>query len=135
MVAAKQIHHMTLIVNDEEKTRDFFVRILGLREIKKPNPNLSVIWFGMESNELHCMVNPAQVEDGRTDMSLVGQERGFEGRHVAFTVTENLDEVASVLESENIPYHRGTAGLPQIFCEDPSGNFIEINTGWYQAPL
>ena len=53
MVVAKQIHHMTLIVNDEEKTRDFFVRVLGLREIKKPNPNLSVIWFGMESNELH----------------------------------------------------------------------------------
>ncbi len=135
MVVAKHIHHMTLIVNDEEKTRDFFVRVLGLKEIKKPNPNLSVIWFGMESNELHCMVNPAQVKDGRTGLSLVGQERGFEGRHVAFTVAESLDEVASVFEAENIPYARGTAGLPQIFCEDPSGNFIEINTGWYQSPL
>ena len=85
MVAAKQIHHMTLIVNDEEKTRDFFVRILGLREIKKPNPNLSVIWFGMESNELHCMVNPAKGEDGRTDLSLVGQEqRHFQRRFRRF---------------------------------------------------
>ncbi len=33
MVAAKQIHHMALIVNDEEKTLDFFVRVLGLKEI------------------------------------------------------------------------------------------------------
>ncbi len=135
MVKAKHIHHMTLIVNDEEKTRDFFGRILGLTEIKKPNPDMPVIWFGMESNELHCMVNPDKVEDGRSDMSLVGQERGFEGRHVAFTVAETLDEVAAVFESEEINYHRGTAGLPQIFCEDPSGNFLEINTGWYQRPL
>ena len=54
---------------------------------------------------------------------------------MALTVSETLDEVASAFEAEDIPYHRGTAGLPQIFCEDPSGNFIEINTGWFQAPL
>ncbi len=89
----------------------------------------------MESNELHCMLKPDQVEDGRTDLSLKGQERGFEGRHVAFTVAETLEEVASVFEAEDIPYSLGTAGLPQIFCEDPSGNFIEINTGWFQSPL
>lgn len=135
MVSATHIHHMTLIVNDADKTRDFFGRILGLPEIKKPNPDMAVVWFGMESNELHCMVRPGQVEDGRTDLSLNGQERGFEGRHVAFTVEESLDEVAAVFEEEGISYHRGTAGLPQIFCEDPSGNFIEINTGWFQRPL
>jgi hypothetical protein len=68
-------------------------------------------------------------------MSLNGRDRGFEGRHIALTVSDTLDEVASVFEAEGIPYHRGTAGLPQIFCEDPSGNFVEINTGWFQAPL
>ena len=135
MVTVKQIHHMTLVVNDVDSTRDFFGRVLGLPEIKKPDPNMSIIWFGVESNELHCMVRPDQVKEGRTDLSLVGAERGFEGRHVALTVAESLDEVATVLESEGIPYHRATSGLPQIFCEDPAGNFVEINTGWYQAPV
>lgn len=135
MVTAKSIHHMTLVVNDADKTRDFFTRILGLPEIKKPKEDMSVVWFGIEANELHCMVRPDYVDDGRSDMSLNGRDRGFEGRHIALTVSDSLDEVAGVFEAEDIPYHRGTAGLPQIFCEDPSGNFIEINTGWFQAPL
>ena len=134
MVKVKHIHHMTLIVNDEEKTRDFYGRVLGLQEIKKPDPNLPVIWFGCESNELHCMVNP-ELHGGRTDMSLVGQERGKEGRHVAFTLDQSLNDIATALDAEDIPYYRGTAGLPQIFCEDPFGNFLELNTGWYQAPI
>jgi len=126
---------MTLVVNDVEKTRDFFTRIMGLPEIQKPDKNMSIVWLGIEANELHCMVRPDYVEDGRTDMSLNGRDRGFEGRHVALTVSNTLDEVAEVFEAEEIPYHRGAAGLPHIFCEAPSGNFIEINTGWFQAPL
>ena len=135
MVTAKSIHHMTLVVNDVEKTRDFFTRIMGLPEIKKPDETMSIVWFGVEANELHCMVRPDYVEGGRSEMSLNGRDRGFEGRHIALTVSDTLDEVANVFEAEGIPYHRGTAGLPQIFCEDPSGNFVEINTGWFQAPL
>ena len=134
MVKAKHIHHMTLIVNDEKTTRDFYGRVLGLQEIKKPAPGLPVVWFGCESNELHCMVKPG-LKGGRTGMSLVGQERGKEGRHVAFTLDGSLDDVAKHLDEHGVPYHRGTSGLPQILCEVPSGNFLELNTGWYQAPL
>ena len=68
-------------------------------------------------------------------MSLVGHERGREGRHVAFTLDQSLDDIATALDAEGIPHHRGTAGLPQIFCEDPFGNFLELNTGWYQSPV
>ena len=39
-----------------------------------------------------------------------------------------IDEVA-------IPYVRGTAGLPQIFCEDPAGTLVELDTGWTQERL
>jgi catechol 2,3-dioxygenase len=46
-----------------------------------------------------------------------------------------LDDIATHLEAEGISYVRGTAGLPQIFCEDPAGNLIELNTGWAQEPI
>ena len=46
-----------------------------------------------------------------------------------------LDDIAKTLAGEGIPYVRGTAGLPQIFCEDPAGNLIELNTGWNQEPV
>ena len=60
--------------------------------------------------------------------------RGREGRHVAFTLEGGLDDIASDLEAEGIPYVRGDAGLPQIFCEDGNGNLLELNTGWEQVP-
>ena len=134
MVKAKHMHHMTLIVKDVEKARDFYGRILGLPEIKRPGIGVAGLWFGHLSNELHILVNE-QLEGGRTGMSLIGQERGREGRHVAFTLDGTLDDIAGDLEAEGIAYVRGTAGLPQIFCEDPDGNFVELNTGWYQEPL
>ena len=134
MVRVKHIHHMNLVVNDLEKARDFYGRILGLSAIKRPNIDQPGLWFGCEANELHISLKP-EVKGGRTNLSLHGQERGKEGRHVAVTMDGSLDDIAKHLEGEGVPYVRGTAGLPQIFCEDPSGNFIELNTGWYQAPL
>jgi catechol 2,3-dioxygenase-like lactoylglutathione lyase family enzyme len=136
MVKVKQIHHMNLIISDRdlEKARDFYGRVLGVPEIKRPNIGSPGLWFGLHSNELHISVNP-KLKAGRTGMSLVGQQRGKEGRHVAFTLSGSLDDIAQHLEAEGIPYVRGTGGLPQIFCEDPSGNFLELNTGWEQEPL
>jgi len=134
MVRAKHIHHMNIVVNDLEKARDFYGRILGLPAIKRPNIAQPGLWFGCEANELHISFRQ-ELQGGRTNLSLHGQERGKEGRHVAFTMDGSLDDIATHLEAESVPYVRGTAGLPQIFCEDPSGNFIELNTGWYQAPL
>ena len=70
-----------------------------------------------------------------SELSLHPQEReGREGRPIAFTMDGSLDEIAELLESEGIPYVRGTAGLPQIFCEGPAGNLVELNLGWVQQP-
>ena len=136
MVKVKHIHHMTLVVSDKDlgKVRDFYGRVLGLRDIKRPDVKVPGLWFGQHSNELHIAVNK-ELKSGRTNMSLVGPDRGREGRHVAFTLDGSLDDIAKNLEAEGIPYARGGGGLPQIFCEDPSGNFLELNTGWYQEPL
>lgn len=136
MVKVKHIHHMNLIISDKDlgAVRDFYGRVLGLPEIKRPNLGAPGLWFGLQGNELHISVN-RQLKGGRTGMSLVGQQRGREGRHVAFSLSGTLDDIAHHLEAERVPYVRGTAGLPQVFCEDPSGNFLELNTGWYQEPL
>ena len=80
------------------------------------------------------MIND-NLKGDRTGLSLVRQERDREGRHVAFTMDGSLDETAQLLEAEGIPYVRGTAGLPQIFCEDPAANLVELNVGWAQQPV
>ncbi len=132
---ARLIHHQLLVVDDLEKARDFYGRILGLTEIKTPNPNRPAIWFGCLSNELHLSKGEG-IKGGRTRMSLQPHEReGREGRHVAFTVDGTLDDIKKALKEENIPFARSTGRFPQIFFEDPAGNLLELNTGWKQEPI
>ena len=135
MVKASMIHHMNVAIDDVERARNFYGRILGLEEIKRPAVGRPGLWFGCGSNELHLSVQP-DLRGGASGMSLQPTERpGRSGGHVAFTMNGSLDDVARHLDASGIPFARGRAGLPQIFCEDPAGNLVELNTGWTQEPL
>lgn len=135
MVKAAMIHHMNVPIDDIDRARDFYGRVLGLPEIKRPNVGRPGLWFGCGANELHLSVQPG-LRGGRSAMSLQPNDRPDRaGGHVAFTMSGSLDDIAKHLDGERIPYARGRAGLPQIFCEDPAGNLVELNTGWAQERL
>ena len=135
MVKASLIHHMNVAIDDVDRARDFYGRVLGLPEIKRPNVGSPGLWFGCGANELHLSVQ-TQLRGGPTGMSLhPGERPGRSGGHVAFTMSGSLDDIAGHLNAAGISYVRGKAGLPQIFCEDPAGNLIELNTGWSQQPV
>jgi catechol 2,3-dioxygenase-like lactoylglutathione lyase family enzyme len=135
MVKASMIHHMNVPIDDVDTARNFYGRILGLPEIKRPNVGRPGLWFGCGTNELHLSVQDG-LRGGPTGMSLHPNERpDRSGGHVAFTMSGSLDEIGRHLETAKIPHARGKAGLPQIFCEDPAGNLVELNTGWAQEAL
>ena len=135
MMKAAMIHHMNVAIDDVDAARNFYGRVLGLPELVRPNVGRPGLWFGCGSNELHLSVQP-DVKGGRTSLSLHPNERPDRlGGHVAYTMSGGLDEIAGHLEREGIPFVRGSAGLPQIFCEDPAGNLVELNTGWTQQRL
>ena len=134
-VRAAMIHHMNVPIDDIEQARDFYGRIVGLPEIKRPNVGQPGLWFGCGDNELHLSVRK-DLGRGRTRMSLhPGERPGRSGGHVAFTMTGAVDDICRHLAAEGIPHVRGKAGLPQVFCEDPAGNLVELNTGWSQTRL
>lgn len=135
MVKATMIHHMNVPIHDIDCARDFYGRILGLSEIRRPAVGRPGLWFGCGANELHLSVQPG-LRGGRSRLPLQPSERPDRaGGHVAFSMTGTLDDIAALLRDERVPYERGQAGLPQIFCEDPAGNLVELNTGWAQEPL
>jgi catechol 2,3-dioxygenase-like lactoylglutathione lyase family enzyme len=135
MVKAAMIHHMNVPIDDIETARDFYGRILGLPEIVRPHVGRPGLWYGCGANELHLSVQPG-LRGGRTGMSLQPTERPDRaGGHVAFTMSGSLDDIARHLTEAAVPHVRGRASLPQIFCEDPAGNLVELNTGWTQQPL
>jgi catechol 2,3-dioxygenase-like lactoylglutathione lyase family enzyme len=135
MVKAAMIHHMNVPIDDVDRARDFYGRVLGLPEIRRPDVGRPGLWFGCGANELHLSVQPS-LRGGRTAMSLhPGDRPDRAGGHVAFTMSGSLDDIGRHLEAAGIPHVRGRAGLPQIFCEDPAGNLVELNTGWAQERL
>jgi len=135
MVQASMIHHMNVPIDDIDRARDFYGQVLGLPAIERPNVGRPGLWFGCGANELHLSVQPG-LRGGRTTLSLQPNDRPDRaGGHVAFTMSGTLDDIATHLEAAGVPYARGRAGLPQIFCEDPAGNLVELNTGWTQRPL
>ena len=136
MLTTKLIHHQLVVVNDVDKARDFYGRVVGLTEIKRPNTNREVLWFGSLSNEVHISVRAELAGFGPTEMPLdPGRRPGRLGRHIAFAMDGTLDEIGAHLDAEGIPYELGTAGLPQLFCEDPAGNLVEFNVGWDQEAV
>ena len=136
MLNTTLIHHQLVVVNDLERARDFYGRVVGLTEIKRPDTGRKGLWFGCLSNELHISLRADLTGYGPTEMPLnPGRRPGRMGRHVAFAMNGSLEEIAEHLDAEGISYEYGTAGLPQIFCEDPVGNFVEFNTGWDQEPV
>ena len=132
MGKTKQLHHALMVVNDLEKARTFYGRILGLEELQRPNPTRQGLWFGIGSNELHISLSDAPPP---AEQDLHPQARGREARHIAFTLEGSLDDIARDLDAEGIRYVKSTGGLPQLFCEDGNGNLIELNTGWEQKPV
>jgi catechol 2,3-dioxygenase-like lactoylglutathione lyase family enzyme len=116
----RRIHHVQLAAppGSEPQAREFFVGLLGLREVPKP-PNLARrggLWLAFEGQELH-----------------IGIEEEFRPAtkaHPAFEVAD-LDAlrqrlVAAGVETwEDEPY----PGRRRFYAHDPFGNRLEFLSG------
>jgi catechol 2,3-dioxygenase-like lactoylglutathione lyase family enzyme len=108
--------HATILVRDLERTRRFYMSVLGLREIERPRFNFSGTWFAIGEQELHIVVKPDLPQDPAFS----------DDRHIALGVAD-FDGVTAKLEQHGIHYRRGTTpARRQIFFRDPDGNLIEL---------
>jgi glyoxylase I family protein len=135
------IHHVSLPVSDLARAREFYVGVLGLEAIARPDFPFDGAWLRVGNSTLHLIV-PEQ-----TDMPTYRRDKGIDSHdaHFAMRVTSYSRAVA-YLESkgyrqsserhptptdENPRPMRvsatGRAGFPQIYILDPDRNVIEIN--------
>jgi glyoxylase I family protein len=122
----KNIHHVAIICSNYQKSKDFYVRILGLtpaQEIYREERNsykLDLEVNGQYQIELFSFPNPAQRPSYPEAAGL---------RHLAFAV-DNVDEAVRYLASHDIvtepirtdPY----TSKKYTFFPDPDGLPIEI---------
>lgn len=113
-LSSTQIDHVSVLVTDLAKARQFYRDILGLKEIAKPRTfDFKVLWFELGNQQLHLLQKP--LPDTKSP------------RHFAL-------RVADIRAARDYIRHHGidmleTTPIPncdRFFIFDPDGNRIEI---------
>lgn len=125
------IDHIALVVADVERARQFYVGVLGLEEIPRPDSfTFPGAWLRRGRFEIHIV---GEAEAGRaTTLQPTYYERELRRGylpHLAFEVAD-LAAAQAILARLNIPIvggpqHRGDA-VVQLYIRDPDGHVIEL---------
>jgi catechol 2,3-dioxygenase-like lactoylglutathione lyase family enzyme len=111
------VHHVSINVSDLSEAQPFYLDVLGLEAIPRPDLGVAGTWMTTaDGTEIHLIEVP-----------------GFEppkGQHFAFGVTD-LDATRAALMDRGVNVSEPVAiperGGAQCFFKDPTGNLIELN--------
>ena len=126
-IGVKAIDHVTLVVDDLERSAAFYVDLLGMRRVDRPVFGFPGLWFQAGNTQIHLILkhassSPAGLPDAPPQ---AGAGRVF---HFAFEVADCATAVER-LKSAGIRM-RGTGlrpdGCHQVWCYDPDGHVVEL---------
>ena len=127
------IEHFLVQAESIEKTRDWYVRVLGLRVGPNPDFKFPVCWLYLgDKDVVHVTEGGAQVSENRR--KYVGQEsQATQGTgvldHIAFRAA-GLRDMLEHLRALGVAFKQrrvNDQGLYQLFMYDPNGVKIELN--------
>ncbi|RRD55211.1 VOC family protein [Campylobacter rectus] len=118
------IDHIVLTVGDLQRTLDFYVRVLGMREVDFANGRKALV-FGSQKINLHVkgeeiLPNALNANVGTADICLLTDtplER----------VLEELEAAGIAVERGIVPRTGALGAINSIYVRDPDGNLIEIS--------
>jgi catechol 2,3-dioxygenase-like lactoylglutathione lyase family enzyme len=118
-MAVTEMNHFTVLTDDLEATRAFYVELLGLREGPRPPLGFPGAWlYAGERPILHVIAGRA----------LPPERRGVLD-HMAFSATD-LADVTARLEAAGISYdlrRQPESNVWQLFLNDPNGARVELD--------
>jgi catechol 2,3-dioxygenase-like lactoylglutathione lyase family enzyme len=113
-IQVTQVDHVSVIITDVERSRQFYRDILGLKEIYKPRTfDFAVLWFDLGNQHVHLLLKDQA--DTRSP------------RHFALRVKDAA--AARAYLQETGVETAGTTPIPgadRFFIADPDGNRIEV---------
>jgi catechol 2,3-dioxygenase-like lactoylglutathione lyase family enzyme len=127
------LQHFLIQTEDLEKTKDWFVDVLGMRVGPHPDFKFPVYWLYVgDTDVLHLTVGGAKASENR--LKYLGQESTATSGtgvldHVAFRAT-GLLEMIDHLKKKGVAFKErrvNDQGLYQLFVTDPNGVKIELN--------
>jgi catechol 2,3-dioxygenase-like lactoylglutathione lyase family enzyme len=128
----RSLDHVSLLVRNVERSRQFYSQVLGMEEIPRPSTfHFPGAWLQKGHAIIHLI---GEDEPGRVDKLYPETYNAQElstghGTHVAFEVTD-LEEAQQHLKAQNVavvggPRPRGD-GVIQLYICDPDGYVIEL---------
>lgn len=127
------LQHFLIQSADLEKTKNWYVDVLGMQLGYTPDFKFPVYWLYLgEHDVLHLTQGGKDVSENR--IAYVGQQsQAIEGTgvidHVAFRAT-GLHEMIAHFEKQGVPFTErqvDAQGLYQLFLFDPNGIKVELN--------
>ena len=114
-----EMNHFTVLTDDLERTRAFYVGLLGLREGPRPPLGFPGAWLYVgERPVLHVIAGRALPEERRGVLD-----------HMAFSATD-LASLTARLEAAGISYdlrRQPDSNVWQLFLNDPNGARVELD--------
>jgi glyoxylase I family protein len=109
------VHHVSLNVADVDEAGRFYLDVLGLTQIDRPDFGFPGMWLHAGDTQIHLIE-----EEGH--QAPEGQHFAFHVADIEAVIGELRDAGVEVSDAMDIP----GAGT-QAFLKDPSGNLIELN--------
>lgn len=126
-IRVRQIDHITLVVKDLERSRDFYVDVLGMQPAERPAFNFPGLWFQAGSTCVHLILE--HLDSGPAQVFVPEECKISRTRHFAFEVADalaardRLEELGYTLADG--PKQRPD-GPTQIYVFDPDRNLVEL---------
>lgn len=125
-----QVHgfdHVTLIVADLSATRDFYVGILGMTEMPRPDFDFPGAWFQVGAVQIHATVASKLAGlSGWGDRKVISVSRGH---HFAFEVTD-VGAAYQHAKEFGVEVADGPKTRPdgayQLYVYDPDRHLVEL---------
>jgi catechol 2,3-dioxygenase-like lactoylglutathione lyase family enzyme len=129
----QHLQHFLIQTEDLEKTKDWYVEVLGMRVGPHPDFKFPVYWLYLgDVDVLHLTEGGKNVSENR--LKYLGQQSTATAGsgvvdHVAFCAT-GLLELIDHLQHKGVDFNERRAndqGLYQLFLLDPNGVKVELN--------
>ncbi len=131
-MALTELNHYLVRANDLEKTKDFYVKVLGFEVMPRPDFPFPGYWLGL-NGKIQVHMGPAGVPNA--ELYYLGSPKHAATNnsgvvdHLAFLATDP-EELVRRLREMGISFRPRSfpeSELFQLFLQDPNGLTIELN--------